>query len=41
MLVANFTATAHFREIAALVENRGELIWVVKYGSKPGLYLDT
>ncbi|KAF9071997.1 hypothetical protein BDP27DRAFT_1418571 [Rhodocollybia butyracea] len=40
-LVANFTATAEFRLVADMVEQRGELIWAVKQGSKAGLFLDT
>ncbi|KAF9063161.1 hypothetical protein BDP27DRAFT_1427129 [Rhodocollybia butyracea] len=36
-VVTNFTATAEFQLVADMVEERGELIWAVKQGSKAGV----
>ncbi|KAF9054924.1 hypothetical protein BDP27DRAFT_1433669 [Rhodocollybia butyracea] len=40
-MVAKFTSTQEFQCVAELVENRRQLIWAVKLGSKAGLFLDT
>ncbi|KAE9398781.1 hypothetical protein BT96DRAFT_994596 [Gymnopus androsaceus JB14] len=40
VLVENFISTPGFKEVADAVEQRDELIWAVKHGARPGLYLD-
>ncbi|KAE9403528.1 hypothetical protein BT96DRAFT_990189 [Gymnopus androsaceus JB14] len=41
VLVENFISTPGFKEVADAVEQQDELIWAVKHGARPGLFLDT